>query len=82
MCAHMKMEICIYLCAYASEYVCTCMYVYYVCWVRIKERKKQIYSLCVSFYSPSFTRQLSAECFLLISLVLFNVFFLIKWRNN
>lgn len=75
MCVHMKMDMCIYLCAYASEYVCTCMYVYYVCCISIFVFFSLLFSLCVSFYFPSFTHQLSAECFLLISLVLFNVFF-------
>lgn len=70
----MKMEMCIYLCAYASEYVMNAsVYLFFF---------SLLFSLCVSFYFPSFTRQLSAECFLLISLVPFNVFFLIKWSNN
>lgn len=62
--------------------MCTCMFVYYVCCVSIFVFFSLLFSLCVSSYFPSFTCQLSAECFLLISLVLFNVFFLIKWSNN
>lgn len=83
MCVHMKMEMYIYLCAYASEYVCTCMYVYYVCCVSIFVFFSLFYSLCVSpSTSPPLLASFQQNVSSLSAWSCSMFFFLIKWSNN